>query len=164
MSVQRPASPPASKAAPRRLEAILLPTLLALITPIGACDDAASDLVDADVYITANGEAVARQEPSNSSVGVGQPNNGPAEIYYDLTAFDWYRRGEPLVIDGREYRPDGIPEAERARKFEPVGEYMGVTYYVLENSSEPHLAVYIPVSPGYWQPFTPTPTTPELES
>src|SRR5690606_17818215 len=25
----------------------------------------------------------------------------PREIYYDLTRFDWYRRGEPLVADGR---------------------------------------------------------------
>src|SRR5690606_26392991 len=77
----------------------------------------------------------------------------PREIYYDLTRFDWYRRGEPLVADGRGYLPAGKPEPTGEREFEEEGRYQGVSYYVPKDADSPYDTVYVPVFPGYWQPF-----------
>jgi hypothetical protein len=83
--------------------------------------------------------------------------NRPERIYYDLTAFDWYRQGQPMIVDGVEHVPAGEPQAERSRIFRKAGEYAGVDYYVPEDEdADP--AVYVPVSPGYWQPFAPVRT------
>lgn len=80
-------------------------------------------------------------------------NSEPPEIYYDLTRFEWYRRGQPLLVGGRPFQPAGRPEPTGAREFTELGRYEGVTYYVVAGSRAPHDVVYVPVSPGYWQPF-----------
>lgn len=84
----------------------------------------------------------------------------PVEIVYDLTAFDWYRRGEPLIAGDRAYMPRGRPEPTRDRRFRRAGEYQGVAYYVTEDAADPPPVVYVPVSPGYWQPFATQPAGP----
>lgn len=80
-------------------------------------------------------------------------NSEPPEIYYDLTRFDWYRRGQPLLVEGRPFQPAGRPEPTGVREFTELGRYDGVTYYAVAGSEAPHNVVYVPVSPGYWQPF-----------
>lgn len=77
----------------------------------------------------------------------------PAEIFPDLTRFDWYRRGEPLVVDGRAYQPAGVPEPTGERVFQPAGRYQGVAYYVADEVEPPYTVVYVPVYRDYWQPF-----------
>ena len=80
----------------------------------------------------------------------------PEEIYFDLTAFPWYREGRPLMHDGRAYMPqsDPIPVEVELRE---AGTYEGVTYYVVEDASEPVYTVYVPVYYRYWQRFTAPP-------
>lgn len=138
-----------------RWTAVLGPVfvLLGLLT---ACDEPGHDLIDTETYATSNGGPGATREAGGAEFGTDPEAPRPVEIYYDLTAYDWYRRGEPLIVDGREYHPSSIPEAERARSFEPAGTHMGVGYYVLEGAGPPHPTVYIPVAPGYWLPFTTT--------
>jgi hypothetical protein len=79
----------------------------------------------------------------------------PAEIYYDLTAYDWYRQGEPLVVDGRVYQLHGAPAAVPASEMTRAGEYGGVAYYAHKADPAGAHALYVPVSEGYWQPFAP---------
>lgn len=87
------------------------------------------------------------------SLQAEEGERGPEEIYYDLTQFDWYRRGEPLIAEERSYRPAGKPEATMGRRFEKAGEYEGVSYYEQEGAESPADTVYVPVFPDYWLPF-----------
>jgi hypothetical protein len=93
------------------------------------------------------------------TAAAGMPR--PREIYYDLTAFEWYRQGQPLMIAGRAFVPVGRPEAIRDRPLDLAGEYGGVAYYVQRGSS-PGTGVLVPVFEGYWQPFLPAAAATEL--
>jgi len=77
----------------------------------------------------------------------------PREYYHDLTVFDWYRRGEAIVIDGRALRPSGRPVPTGGHTLDMAGEFGGVTFYVPAGTPPPYGVVYVPVAPGYWQPF-----------
>ncbi len=94
----------------------------------------------------------------------GPERNGePPEIFYDLTRYDWYRHGEPLLVDGRALQPAGRPEPARGREFMPIDRFHGVAYYAVEGADPPYAAVYVPVSPGYWQPFAEQPAAAPAE-
>jgi hypothetical protein len=46
----------------------------------------------------------------------------PLRIFQDLTGFEWYRQGEPLVHGGRAYQPSGPPVHAEARTMKKIGE------------------------------------------
>jgi hypothetical protein len=71
-------------------------------------------------------------------------------IYYDLTRYDWYAQGEPLVLDGEMYTARTGLLASPAENMERVGEYHGVDAYVTADDDS---TVYVPIFPNYWQPF-----------
>lgn len=124
-----------------------IPTLtcVALAALLACGPDGAQEFVHA---------AEERALEAEASGETPSPKNGePPEIYYDLTRYEWYRRGQPLLVDGQPFRPAGRPEPTRAREFTELGRYEGVTYYIVADSEPPHTVVYVPVSPGYWQPF-----------
>jgi hypothetical protein len=73
-----------------------------------------------------------------------------SRIYYTLTSYDWYARGEPLVHEGRPYEPEGMPVGASLTDMTKAGEYQGVEFYVRGGDSG---AVYVPVFDGYWQLF-----------
>lgn len=73
-------------------------------------------------------------------------------IYYDLTAYEWYRRGQPLIFRAGSYLPEGKPQAIPAERLRRLGQYGGVDFYHAEGSA-PDEMVYVPVFEGYWQPF-----------
>ncbi|SRR5688572_14517426 len=102
---------------------------------------------------TAEEHALEEEAREQSSAAPDTRNGVPPEIYYDLTRYDWYRRGQPLLVGGRPYQATGRPEPTLMREFKEMGRYEGVTYYVVEGSEAPPDVVYVPVSPGYWQPF-----------
>ena len=106
--------------------------------------DGAPDAVFGDDIITA-----AARADGTASAGA----TAPRRIYYDLTIFDWYRHGEPLVLDGGQYQPDGTPRAIRADRMRRIGEYRGVDVYVPDGAQPPHGVVFVPVFGRYWQPF-----------
>lgn len=85
-----------------------------------------------------------------------QINLPTASIYYTLTSFDWYARGEPLIHTGRSYEPDGMPVNIPLTDMQKVGEYHGVEYYT--RAADPSPAVYVPVYEGYWQMFSMDPS------
>jgi hypothetical protein len=76
-------------------------------------------------------------------------------IYYTLTDYDWYARGEPLVLDGVPYVPAGLPVAASADDMRQLGSYQGVDYYEWDDGAPQGGAVrlYVPVFEGYWQTF-----------
>ena len=80
----------------------------------------------------------------------------PDEIYFDLTAFTWYREGRPLVHAGRRYMPQAEPVPVQGELSE-AGRYEGVAYYVMEGAREPFYTIYVPVYYRYWQRFTAPP-------
>lgn len=73
-----------------------------------------------------------------------------SRIYYDLTRFDWYARGEPLVHDQFAYQPAGTPVAADLVEMERAGEYQGVEYYRRQGDGQ---SLYVPVYDGYWLAF-----------
>lgn len=76
------------------------------------------------------------------------------EIYYDLAAFPWYKRGGPLVHEGRAYRAGARPLARAFDSLRRLGRYQGVEYYADANAGERPDTVFVPVYEGYWQPFS----------
>lgn len=80
---------------------------------------------------------------------------GPARVFYDLTVFDWYRRGEPLLLDGRAYRPASQPKFIPAETLRQVDSFGGVDVYRRANQSEPLDSIFVPVYENYWLVFTP---------
>jgi hypothetical protein len=76
----------------------------------------------------------------------------PPVIYYDLTRYDWYARGEPLVHEGWNYAPGGLVAASGG-EMEALGEYGGVTYYRRRDGGVDSL--FVPVFERYWLTFNP---------
>lgn len=126
----------------RRIAGLLLAAALA------GCGDGApvAEAIE-DVTAVVMDTAAKAAEPEQAG--------GPAEIYYNLTAYEWYRQGQPLVVNGRLYQLAGVPAAVPASKMTRVGEYGGVAYYAHEADPTGEHALYVPVSEGYWQPFAP---------
>ncbi len=124
--------------------------LLAVATvAVGACDR----------------EGMPDEGPAAAAAAVDTPLAGPGasdeaarpnEIFFNLSAFAWYREGRPLMHEGRSYMPqsDPIPVEGELRE---AGTYEGVTYYVPEDASEPVYTLYVPVYYRYWQRFTAPP-------
>lgn len=75
----------------------------------------------------------------------------PERIYFTLTAYDWYARGEPLLHGNAAYQPAGMPVTASLPDMHHVGDYQGVDVYVRDGDEEPVL--YVPVYEGYWQVF-----------
>lgn len=107
---------------------------------------------------------VSAQPPGDSVGGVAVFN--PSEqrqdlptsrIYYTLTDYGWYERGQPLAHDGRAYRPRGMPLAASLAEMQKAGEFQGVEYYV--RNADPGAVLYVPVFDGYWQAFELDPST-----
>ena len=97
-------------------------------------------------------------EPLSGSPTQPPPDVGarPAHVYNVLTEFDWYARGEPVVLDGTSYTLAGDPVRIDARTLARVAEYGGVDLYRRDGDPD----VYIPVFDGYWLGFAADPNVP----
>jgi len=81
------------------------------------------------------------------------PPARPDEIYYDLTVYEWYRRGEPLIAGEFAFQPNGVPRPIPLDSLRRAGNYQGVDYYVRNAVPEPHDTLFVPVFDDFWQPF-----------
>lgn len=118
---------------------------------------------------------IDEEEPDTSAIW--EPSHEdedlPDRIYYDLTRFEWYARGEPLRIGEDAYLPARVLVRAPASSMRSAGEYGGVSFYrAAERSNFPHdgsaqdsallmRAVYVPVFEGFWLPFLPDTATAE---
>lgn len=73
-----------------------------------------------------------------------------SRIYYDLTRFEWYAHGEPLLHEQLAYQPVGRPLSASLEEMERAGEYRGVEFYRREGDDQ---SLYVPVYDGYWLSF-----------
>ncbi len=103
----------------------------------------------------------AEPEPGPAPEETGKRPFRPERIYYDLTAYEWYAQGQPLMADGRGYMPSDVPLTLPDTPLEKAGEYQGVDYYVEEGAEPPYPVVYVPVFEGYWLPFAPVGARPD---
>jgi hypothetical protein len=125
-----------------------LVALLILASPSAAgCDRIGDDSAVAEAPAV---EAAA--EPGDDSAELPPSEPLPERIYFTLTDYGWYARGEPLVHGDATYRTGGGVIAAPTSAMRKVGEYQGVDVYTAEGSTS-DTAVYVPVFPGYWQPF-----------
>lgn len=142
--------------------------LVILLALLAACGEGRGPAVSAEAVPAGAAAAVGASAPAEGagpSTGpetTGEAVTAPAEterpatIYYDLTTHDWYRRGEPILIDGRRYQP-GPVQATGERRLKRGGEYAGVDFYGIDGGPQPYDTVYVPVYPGYWLPFVAEP-------
>jgi hypothetical protein len=102
------------------------------------------------------GATAASDSLSGPPAEAADPETRPDRVYYVLTEFDWYARGEPIVLEGTSYTVSGDPARIDARALERVAEYGGVDLY--RRSGDANL--YVPVFEGYWLTFAPEPGAP----
>lgn len=93
------------------------------------------------------GGAEQEQEPEP------EDDDLPPVIYYDLTRFEWYARGEPMRLEDGSYAPRGAPVRAATSEMQKIGEYEGVEYYERNDESDSEGVVYVPVFEGFWLPF-----------
>lgn len=132
---------------PRSAALLLLIVTLAAVT---GCSDQEAEPDSAPAATAAAVDTPLAQPPSDEDL------TRPAEIYFDLTAFGWYREGRPLVHQGRSYMPQAEPITVTGELRE-AGSYEGVTYYVSDEEHEPVYTLFVPVYYRYWQRFTAPP-------
>jgi hypothetical protein len=129
----------------------------ALLTTACGNDEAAEPLAVELPEESAPGEADAATMAGDDDGDLylieepGSAQTRPARIYYDLTRFEWYARGQPLVHEGRTYQPAGAPLPVRDITLELAGEYGGVDYYRMPGDDRD--VVYVPVYEWYWLRF-----------
>lgn len=131
-----------------------------MLAAAAACDDGVR--TDRLGLADAGGEPDAGEVVNRSAGGAAAVDDAaPREIYYDLTAHGWYRRGRPLRAGGYAYQPEGRPRGMPGRALRRAGRYAGVDYYVPPGRQPPHDTVFVPVFPDYWQPFVAQDSEPE---
>lgn len=133
--------------------------VVAVVVAVLGCDEvgmnertAADGPADGPGSVFGGAEVVATAADTDSEDD-DEPDARPRRIYYDLTAYDWYRHGEPLRVGGGEYAPEGKPRAIPAGEMQRVATYEGVDVYVPDGAQPPHDVVFVPVFGRYWQPF-----------
>jgi hypothetical protein len=107
-----------------------------------------------------DGEATSSSEPvalesraaDDTAAGPVASEPMPERIYFDLTRYDWYARGEPLVHSETRYEAGGDVVAAPLSAMRKVGDYQGVDVYGASDATDDS-TLYVPVHPGYWLPF-----------
>jgi hypothetical protein len=121
---------------------------LMLITLLTACRPA-----EADVSATAAADTIAAASLPPAAPEQASERLPADRIYYDLTRFEWYARGQPLLHEGVGYQPAGMPVPAPASEMKLLGEYEGVEYYRREADDG---LLFVPVFDGYWLAFRAT--------
>lgn len=129
-----------------------IPPALALIAALGGCRGAmpGGGARGADADSTAQPAPATAPIAPASGMRVSDSTAVPRRIYYELTDFDWYQKGEPLMVEGAPYDVAGPPLRRGSAGLEAAGSYEGVDYYRARDGGD---TVFVPVYPLYWQPF-----------
>jgi hypothetical protein len=129
----------------------LLVAFLAVSCPVVAgCDRIPGRGAAADATAAVADDAVVEEVVEPVEVQPSEPV--PDRIYFTLTDYEWYARGEPLVFENAAYRAGSGVVAAPLSSMRKVGEYQGVDVYAADGA-DADTSVYVPVFPGYWQAF-----------
>jgi hypothetical protein len=93
---------------------------------------------------------VATSAPVQDDTPAAAPR--PPRIYYDLTDFEWYAMGRPLVHDGHTYEVGRNAARIDMATLTLLGEYQGVDYYQRAREDADSV-LYVPVFEEFWLPF-----------
>ena len=122
---------------------------IGIVAVLAACSSSQLDETAAPVAAAETDVVVAAESAPTPSRDL-LPSD---RIYYDLTHYEWYAKGQPLNHQGTGYLPKGVPVAAAAAEMDRVGEYEGVEYYRRPGTGD---LLYVPVFDGYWLAFRPT--------
>ena len=119
---------------------------------LGSCGRA-NEMQGANGVAEADSPATSAGVEVSSEVEHAEPEKLPNRIYYNLTQFVWYARGEPILFENAAYRTRGAPIRASADRMEKAGEYQGVEFYRTDEDDDASAVVYVPVFEGFWLPF-----------
>jgi hypothetical protein len=71
---------------------------------------------------------------------------------YAATA-EWYRRDDPVRLDGRQYRRLGVERIRVCDELKLVGEYNGVPVFAEVTAPQTLPMIVVPVRPGMYQDY-----------
>lgn len=102
------------------------------------------------VLVTAQGDTLVG--PSRTSIR--ELRQGGVVFAGDYAAGrDWFENNEDITFDERSYQKSGGTVRLECPDIMRVGEYQGVPLFVQDGAEQPYQTLYVPVSPGIWQPY-----------
>jgi hypothetical protein len=115
-------------------------------TPAGVC---LSTGVTAQIHITASGDTLIGEKRVRIS------ELRPAVSFAGVYAGDreWYRRGDVVTFDTRDYRRAGVARARACDELKLVGEYDGVPIFADVTAPQILPAIMVTVRPGVFQDY-----------
>lgn len=66
---------------------------------------------------------------------------------------DWFVRDEAVRVGNRDFQKFGTPVAKNCSDIAVVGSHMGVNVFSAAGATTPYTEVFVPVSPGMFQPY-----------
>ena len=139
--VQLPAPPP---------DTVIVETEVAPPLPTGTPTEIClSTGESAEVLVTAQGDTLVG--PNRVSISTLRPGVVFAGDY--AAGMDWFEMDEPIGFDEREYLKSGGPVRLECANIMRIGEHMGVPLFAMSTAERPYETIYVPVSPGVWQPY-----------
>lgn len=115
-------------------------------TPAELC---LSNGLTAQVHIAANGDTLigARRVPLKDL----RPAVAFAGAYAQNT--DWYRNGDVVRFERRDYRRSGVPRARVCDELKLVGDHLGIPLFAEVTAPQLLPMIIVPVRPGIYQDY-----------
>ncbi len=102
-----------------------------------------------DIRVTAQGDTLVGPMRQNID------DLRPGVVFAGDYAADetWFIEDEPITFEQRRYDKSGNEVRLDCPDLMRVGEYMGVPLFAMRNADRPFDMLYVPVTPGVWQPY-----------
>jgi len=102
-----------------------------------------------DIRISPQGDTLVG--PNRVALSELRPVMGFTGTYAEGKA--WFVADEVVTLDDREYQKFGTPMSKACSELKIVGEHMGVNLFADVSATAPFDLVYVPVTPGVFQPY-----------
>lgn len=108
-----------------------------------------SNGITAQIHIAENGDTLIGEK--RVPIKDLRPAVAFAGVYAQST--DWYRRGDVVKFDRRDYQRAGVERARVCDEMKLVGEYLGVPIFAEVTAPQILPMLIIPVRPGVYQDY-----------
>ena len=105
--------------------------------------------VPAQIHVAANGDTLIGEK--RVRIAELRPAVDFAGVYAQDRA--WFRRGEVVQFDGRDYRRAGVERTRGCDELKLVGDYDGVPIFAEVTAPQILPAIIVPVRPGVFQDY-----------